>query len=154
MKYFSFEDKGPKLSEGRLQLVGGTPWSKPMCGCDAPGSYHWNFGNFLGVTGGWKKIAHWAWQVGKIKMFWLFEPVEESGGQMVVQKRGTNMCCLTCAAPSIPLKTLLFAYACSSLWHRPATVMDAYTLPYFSVFYMDLFCEGLVFKSLSLYMIR
>ena len=25
-------------------------------------------------------------------MFWLFEPVEESGGQMVVWKRGTNMC--------------------------------------------------------------
>ena len=34
------------------------------------------------------------------------------------------------------------------------TVMDAYILPYLSVFYTDLFGEGLVFKSLSLDMIR
>ena len=33
-------------------------------------------------------------------------------------------------------------------------VMEAYILPYFSVFYMDLFGEGPVFKSLSLDMIR
>ena len=33
-------------------------------------------------------------------------------------------------------------------------VTDAYILPYFSVSYMDLFSEGLVFKSLSLDMIR
>ena len=90
-KYFSFEDKGPMSSEARSRWVGGTPRSEPMRGCDAPGSYHRSFGDFLGVAGRQKKIAHWAWQVGKIKMFWLFEPVEESGGQMVVRKRGTNM---------------------------------------------------------------
>ena len=35
-----------------------------------------------------------------------------------------------------------------------AIVMGAYILPYFSVFYTDLFGEGLVFKSLLLVMIR
>ena len=98
-----------------------------MRGCDAPGSYHRNFGDFLGVVGGRKKIAHWAWRVGKIKMFWLFESVEESGGQMVVRKRGTNMCRLTGltrAAPSVPSKTPLFAYARPSLRHRPANTFD------------------------------
>ena len=34
------------------------------------------------------------------------------------------------------------------------SVKDTYILPYFSVFYMDLFSEGLVFKSLSLDVIR
>ena len=56
-------------------------------------------------------------------MFWLFEPVEESGGQMVVRKRGTNMCRLTRVAPSVPSKTPLFAYARSSLRHSPAKLL-------------------------------
>ena len=94
-------------SEARSRRVGGTPRSEPMRGCGAPGSYHRTIGDFLGGAGGRKKIAPWAWRVGKIQMFWLFEPVEESGGQMVARKRGTNMCRLTRAASSVFLKTPL-----------------------------------------------
>ena len=56
----------------------------------------------------------------EIKMFWLLEPVEELGGQMVVWKRGMSMCQLTHATLSLLSKTPLFAYAHSLLWHRPA----------------------------------
>ena len=73
-----------------------------MCGCDAPGSHHRSFGDFLGVAGGQKKIAHWAWRVGKTKMFWFIEPFAELGGQMAPRKRGTNMCRLTRAAHPFP----------------------------------------------------
>ena len=56
----------------------------------------------------------------EIKMFWLLEPVEELNGQMVVRKRGMNMCNLTRATLSLLSKTALFAYDCSLLRHRPA----------------------------------
>ena len=67
-KCFSLEDKGVKraqVSEARSRRAGGTPWSEPMCGSDAPGSYHRTFGNFLGVAGGQTKIAPWGVAGGK-----------------------------------------------------------------------------------------
>ena len=43
---------------------------------------------------------------------------------------------------------------CDGVFDCIVVVMDAYILPYFSVFYMDLFGEGLVLESLSIDVIR
>ena len=119
------------MSEARSRRAGGTPWSEPMRGGDAPGSYHRTFGNFLGVAGGQTKIAPWGVAGGKNKSVLVFEPVEALGGQVAVRKRGTSVCrhnrrertraASTRAASSVYSKTPLYAYTRSSLHLRLAS---------------------------------
>ena len=102
------------MSEARSRRASGTPRCEPMRGCEAPGSHHRTFGDFLGAAGGQKKIAHVAG--GKNEVFWFIEPVGELGGQRAARKR--------CAASSVLSKTPLFAYARSSLRPRSANCIE------------------------------
>ena len=63
-------------------------------------------------------------------MFWLFEPVEESGGQMVVWKRGTNMCPSHMLPHPFPrrLHSLPMLIPCFGKDQPDVELMDSYLL--------------------------
>jgi hypothetical protein len=58
--------------------------------------------------------------VGKNQRFWFFEPVEDLGRQIVVQKRKVNISAQTLSASYVHAKSLLYAFTRSSLHLRPA----------------------------------
>lgn len=53
------------------------------------------------------------------KVFWLLEPAEDLSEQMGAREREMDTCRPTCST-----ETLLYAYARSSLYHRPTKTLN------------------------------